>query len=244
MGLLKNKPEFETEDNAAATATAEVKPEATAKADTKTEAEKPSTQTAVATKPASAIALSKSVDLRVMEVFKDALPVDYNTLSQMVAQQGSFIDRESKTVLGDKIVFELLSYQDSFVVSPEDDDAPDDMVRYSGDGVVCSDGTMVQAHLEFLKENGFPKARLKQRVVLVGAVESAAKSDKFNGQLVQFDLSPSSRTQWVRFTANVAYGLKIGKFTSEQVNRISAETVLAQGKANDTYTLVQFNVAV
>lgn len=243
MGLLKNKPEFETEDGAEGTATATAKAEPV-KASADTAAAATSTQTAVATKPASAIALSKSVDLRVMEVFKDALPVDYNTLSQMVAQQGSFIDRESKTVLGDKIVFELLSYQDSFVVSPEDDDAPDDMVRYSGDGVVCSDGTMVQAHLEFLKENGFPKARLKQRVVLVGAVESAAKSDKFNGQLVQFDLSPSSRTQWVRFTANVAYGLKIGKFTSEQVNRISAETVLAQGKANDTYTLVQFNVAV
>lgn len=237
MGLLKNKPEFETED--AATATAEVKSDAS----TKTEAAKPSTQTAVATKPASAIALSKTVDLRVMEVFKDALPVDYNTLSQMTAQQGNFLDRESKVNLGDKIVFELLSYQDSFVVSPEDDDAPDDMVRYSGDGVVCSDGTMVQAHLEFLKGNGFPKARLKQRVVLVGAVESSAKTDKFNGQLVQFDLSPASRTQWVRFTANVAYGLKIGKYTAEQVNRISAETTLAQGKGNDTYTLVQFSVA-
>jgi hypothetical protein len=47
MGLLKNKPEFETED--AATATAEVKSDTS----TKTEAAKPSTQTAVATKPAS-----------------------------------------------------------------------------------------------------------------------------------------------------------------------------------------------
>lgn len=241
MGLLKTKPEFETETDAAdSTATVAQAAAAASPAETTAAA---STQTAVATKQASALAVSKSVDLRVMEVFKDALPVDYNTLSQMTAQQGSFLDRETKTVLGDKIVFELLSYQDSFVVSPEDEDAPDDMVRYSGDGVVCSDGTMVQAHLEFLKANGFPKARLKQRVVLVGAVESAAKSDKFNGQLVQFDLSPASRTQWVRFTANVAYGLKIGKFKPEQVNRISAETTLAQGKGNDTYTLVQFNVA-
>lgn len=238
MSLLKNKPDFEAEDTGADAAAAQ--PETTAKAEVKVD---PKASTAVAAKPQAGALAVKQFDMRVMEAFKDALPVDYNTLSQMTAQQGSFIDRETKVVLGDKIVFELLSYQDSFVVSPEDDDAPDDMVRYSNDGVTCSDGTDVQEHLSFLKENGFPKARLKQRVVLVGAIESAAKSDKFNGSLVQFDLSPASRTQWLRFTANLAYGLKIGKFKPEQVSRISAETTLAQGKGNDTYTLVQFNVA-
>lgn len=248
MSLLKNKPDFETEDAGTATANAATTAEATTKTEAKVETKadpkveaKAATSTAVAEKTSGALAAAK-FDMRVMETFKDALPVEYNTLAQVVAQQGSLIDRETKTVLGDKVVFELLSYQDSFVVSPEDDDASDELVKYSNDGVICSEGTNVQDHLNFLKENGFPKARLKQRVVLVGAVESAAKSDKFNGSLVQLDLSPASRTQWIRFTANIAYGLKIGKFKPEQVSRISAETTLAQGKGNDTFTLVQFNV--
>jgi hypothetical protein len=240
MALIKEKtptatptPAFEDgDDSATATATSDTKA-----TDVKSE-------TAVAVKPASAmaVAVASKVDLRVMDSFKDAMTVDYNTLSQVIATNGNFVDRESKTIMGDTVVFTLLSFQDSYVVSPNDDNAPDDVVRYSNDGKICSDGTDVQEHLAFLKENGFPKASLKQRVVVVAAIEGAAKTDKFNGTLMQFDLSPASRTQWMRYTANVAYGLSVGKFKPEQVSRVKAETVLSQ-KGTDTFTLVQFNVA-
>lgn len=200
--------------------------------------------TAVAVKPTAQVAVAKPVaNARVLESFKDAMPVEYNTLEQIIANQGNFQERESKVNMGDTIVFELLSYQASFVVSPEDDSAPDDAVRYSMDGVVCSDGTMVQEHLEWLHENGFPAARLKERAVVVAAIETAAKTDKFNGTLMQLDLSPASRTMWNRFLANAAYGLKIGKYNEESVKRVKAETSLAQGKGNNTYTKVSFTVA-
>lgn len=204
--------------------------------------------TAVAVKAtglgSSSIAVTQpAANARVLESFKDAMPVEYNTLEQIIANQGNFQERESKTNMGDTIVFELLSYQSSFVVSPEDETAPDDAVRYSMDGVVCSDGTMVQEHLQWLRENGFTDAKLKERAVVVAAVESSAKTEKFNGTLMQLDLSPASRTMWNRFLANAAYGLKIGKYTEDSVKRIKAETSIAQGKGNNTYTKVSFTVA-
>lgn len=231
MSLLKSnsnanadaKPSFE-DDTSTATAT------------------QASTERAVATKKPNAVGAVAKVDLTVMESFKDALTVEYNTLAQIIATSGNFVAREDKTNMGDSVIFGLLSFQDSYVVSPEDDDAPDDVVRYSSDGVTCSDGTNVEDHLQFLRTNGFPKAKLKQRVVVVAAIESAAKTSAFNGELMQFDLSPSSRVMWNRFMANVAYGLSIGKYTTEQVKRVKAETLL-QTKGNDTFTVVKFSVA-
>ena len=230
MSLLK-KTEVKTETPAFEAGDDTTKPAST----TETKA-----GTAIAEAKTSAIAVATKVDPRVMDQYKDAMKVEYNTLNQVIATNGNFVDRETKTVLGDTVVFTLLSFQDSFVVSPNDDNAADNIVRYSDDGITCSDGTDVKAHLAFLKENGFPKASLKQRAVVVAAIESAVKTDKFNGQLVQFDLSPSSRTMWKRYTANVAYALSIGTTTAEKASRVKAETVIQQSGTN-TFTQVQFS---
>lgn len=191
--------------------------------------------------PLSGHALALAGARGVFAAYNNALPVDFNTLDQLIATNGNFVDRETKTVLGDKVTFTLLSYQDSFVVSPEDDAAPKEAVRFSNDGVTCSDGTDVKEHLVFLKENGYPGARLKARVVVVGALKSASKTDKFNGKLVQFDLSPASRTLWLRFAANTTYGLSAGRITREQMENVSAEALL-KSRGNDTYTVAEFKV--
>lgn len=202
----------------------------------------PAPQTSVATAPQSpaAVALAQARDA--FDQFRNALPVEYNTLDQIIASNGNFVERETKTVLGDTVHFDLLSFQDSFIVSPEDDNAPGEIVRYSNDGVVCSDGTDVKEHLDWLHQNGYPKARLKQRVVVVGALTSAAKTDKFNGQLVQFDLSPASRTLWQRFAISAAYGLTTGRVTAAQVSKVKAEALL-KSRGNDTYTVASFSTA-
>lgn len=193
-----------------------------------------------ATQSPAAVALAQARDA--FDQFRNALPVEYNTLDQIIASNGNFVERETKTVLGDTVHFDLLSFQDSFVVSPEDDNAPGEIVRYSNDGVVCSDGSDVKEHLDWLHQNGYPKARLKQRVVVVGAVTSAAKTDKFNGQLVQFDLSPASRTLWQRFAISAAYGLTTGRVTAAQVSKVKAEALL-KSRGNDTYTVASFSTA-
>lgn len=203
-----------------------------------------STGTAVATQGTRAVGkVQPKFDMQIMSGFKDAMRVNYNTLQQITAQQGNFIERETNVILGDEIVFELMSFQASYVVSPENDDAPDEMVKYSDDGVTCSDGTSVEAHLKFMHEAGYDKARLKERAVVVGAIVSASKTDTFNGTLVQFDLSPASRTQWERYVINASYGINVGKYTPEQVQKIKCTCKLAKGKGTDMFTLVQFAVA-
>ena len=241
MSLLANETKnaaFETESDAdmiAATAAAAKTAAATA-----APAEAAHTANVPTVQATGAVALRAAKGA--FEAFRDALRVDYNTLDQIIASNGNFVERENKTVLGDTVTFDLLSFQDSFVVSPEDDKAPKETVRYSDDGLVCSDGTDVKEHLDWLRASGYPKARLKQRVVVVGAITSAMKTEKFNGQLVQFDLSPASRTMWQRFVANVTYGLTTGRITQEQASKVKAEAQL-KSRGSETYTVAAFNVA-
>lgn len=197
----------------------------------------------VAVQKPTALAVAAPAALDVIGGLRNALRVEYNTLESVIANQGNFMSRETNKSMGDQVDFELLSHQDSFVVSPGDDKAPQDCVRYSDDGQTCSDGTSVQEHLNWLRTNGYPKASVKPRVVVVGAIVTTSKPSDLVGQLVQFDLSPMSRTMWNRFSANVAYGMKIGKYTAEQVTKIRANAETAVNGTN-TYTLARFSVAV
>ncbi len=235
MSLLKaeTKPTFETEGAAVVTKPTAVGQSAPA-----------SVGGAVAvTAGASAGAVAVAGNMHAIDELKNALRVDYNTLSQVIVTNGNFVERETKTILGDSIQFELLSWQDSWVVSPNDDKAPKDVVRFSDDGVNCGDGTPVSEYIAELKSMGYLKAALRQRVVLVGAVIAAAKSEKFNGELMQIDLSPASRTQWLRYQANAAYAIRTGRQTADQVKIVKAIAELAQNGDN-TYTLAKFSAAV
>jgi len=204
----------------------------------------PATTTAVAERKTTAVSPIQTL-VNPLEQYKDVLRVDYNTLEQCIVNQGNFVLREDNKVLGDVVTFEVQSWQDAWVVSPEDDDAPNDVVRYSNDGVMCSDNSVTVAeHLNWLRTNGYPKARLKQRVVVVAAlleVSKATAKDK-EGCLVQFDLSPANRTQWLRYAANTAFQIKMGKFTQEQVMRVTATAEIANSNGNN-YTLSKFAVA-
>lgn len=178
----------------------------------------------------------------VLEPLKNAMRVEYNTLESVIANQGNFMSRETKKSMGDEVTFELLSFQDSYVVSPGDDKAPAECVKYSDDGLTCSDGTAVAEHLHWLKTNGYPKASVKPRVVLVGAIEKTAKPSDLLGTLVQFDLSPVSRTHWMRYMANSAFLVRGGRYTAEQLTHVKATAETAVNGTN-TFTLSRFSVA-
>lgn len=199
--------------------------------------------TAVATQQGGALGAVRTME-NPLGALKNALTVDYNTLEQVIATNGNFMLRENDKVLGDQVDFEVLSFQDSWVVSPEDQKAPIEVVKFSNDGLVCTDGTAVAEHLIFLRTNGYPRAKLKQRAVVVGALMKTSKPVDMEGTLVQFDLSPASRTQWDRFTANTAFQVKMGKFKSDQVTKVRATAEITKGPDNSTYTLAKFAVAV
>lgn len=254
MGLLN--PAFEEENVSSAAAVfadapqvdaAEQAQVAAAKAQQASEAAAPAAPAAAPAAPVgTGLVAAKANALAIMpeayaitEGMKNAMTVDFNTFPQITTTNGNFVERETKAVLGDTIEFELLSYQDAWVVDPGDEKAPKEMVRYSNDGVTCSDGTPVTEHLMFLKAGGYPLANLKERSVVVGEIISASKTKKYDGELVQFDLSPMSRVQWQRYLMNSVNTLRKKRKTEEQLKMIRAEAQLAT-KGDNTYTKATF----
>lgn len=236
MSLLK-KPQFEaqettTEETTMTTTTATIP------------MSEETTTTAVAVQGSRAVAPAGGRKVQAaMEHLREALPVDYNTLTQIVASNGNFQDRETKKILGDTIVFQCLSFQDSYVIDPGDEDAPAEVVKYSNDGVYTTEGVLVQDALAEMHNRGYVKARVKQRTVVVGGIISASKTADYNDSLVQFDLSPKSRVQWDRYRANQQYKLKVGRITEEAIERVKACTEVAQGPDSKAFTVVKFDVA-
>lgn len=215
--------------------------------------------TAAATAPAKTVAPAKTaalvtapkqgglvasvapkVNMNHVKDLKDKFTVQYDSLAQLQASQGQFMDRESGLSLGSELLFELLSYQEQFVVSPNDDKAGKDMVRYSSDGVTCSDGTDVKQHLADLRELGWANARVNSRYIIVGALLAAEKSDKMDGVLVQIDLSPKSRSQFDRYLIQSAFDLAKGKITEAQATVLDVSAEVAKNTNDKIYTVVKF----
>jgi hypothetical protein len=178
---------------------------------------------------------------RVIDSLKNSIRVDYNTLAQVQAVQGAFIDKETEDSLGDTITVELLSWQDSFVCSPNSDDAEKELVKFSDDGITSKDGTDMLAHLAELKAQGFEKARISQRVVLVGALLAAQKDQTLVGSLIQLDLPPTGKTQFDRYNANCLWGIKTGKLTEDAAKTIKMDAKIAKGTGTIRYTVVNFS---
>ena len=241
MSLLstetKSTATFEADEDGVITTT----PENVVTTATQVTTENPTTAAPIAPVQPRALAVTGMVNP--MDAIKNALPVDYNTLEQVIPSQGNFMCRESGKVLGDTIDFEVLSHQDSFVVSPEDDKAPKEVVRYSSDGLTCSDGTSVAEHLHWLRTNGYPRARTKARIVVVVALIKTVKNKDEEGSLVQLDLSPANRTQWTRYMVNAARKVQIGMNTAQQVLKVTATAEIATSGSN-IYTLAKFAVMV
>lgn len=199
--------------------------------------------TTVSVRNTGAVAISAPpAMIDIIATLRGVLPVEYNTLAQVKCTNGNFVEREGNLNLGDTIVFELLSWQDSYTVTTNEDKAPIETLKFSDDGITCKDGTPVADHVAALKEQGYIKAGVKHRLVVVGAVHSAAKSDKYNGNLVQFDLSPESRVLFQRYQATTAWGVKAGKLLPEQVVQVKGATRLVT-KGSNTYTVVDFTTA-
>ena len=240
MSLLKKAEEVAGQTAAEGGATAA--PETVAQP--ATEQAKPSEVAANAVamhRAASALAVAPNkVNVNVISQLKDALPVDFNTLTQLQANQGKFKDKETDKNLGETITLELLSWQDSYVVGPNDTKAPKELVKYSEDGVTAKDGTDMAEHLAYLKDQGFSKAKKQHRCVLVGALIEAEKDKSLVGQLVQIDLSPQSRSTFMRYNINTVWQLKSGKQSEDAVKTVVLTAVAAKGPDNTDYTRVDF----
>jgi hypothetical protein len=173
-----------------------------------------STSTALTTPTGGQVAKAKPM-VNPLETLKDAFPLEFDTLRQLVMTNGNITDKATGRVLGAAMAVEILTFQDQWVVSPgtEGDDGKED-VRYSNDGKTTTKGEDVATYLAQLKSSGYPKANVSERVVLgLAIVELSAKGKKempdLEGTLAQISLPPTSKATFKRYQMDQAY--KIGR---------------------------------
>jgi hypothetical protein len=206
--------------------------------------------TEVAVRPAAPTTVTVSTSVRsnkltdVLGELKNTLPVDYNTLANLQVNQGSWLVKETKVSLGDTVEFELLSFQDQFVISPgENSDEAAATVRYSKDGVTCDSGENCAEYLANLRQV-YPEASKKPRCVLVLNLTNTSKvgTEGLCDKLYQVDLSQTSKAKFDTFRHQSSFDVSRGKRTADQAVKIrSAVSSVTKGKL--TWSVADFTYA-
>ncbi len=207
----------------------------------------PSTSTAVAAAPAKTALVkttAKAVALQnVLSDMKDAFRVEFDSLPRMIAEQGSMVMKEGAVELGTWVKLKMLSYQDSWVCSPNDNKAPKELVKFSEDGKVDRDGLSLHDHLMSLREQGYTKAKISHRLVVVGELLETANGEGPLEDLVQIDLSDTGRKSFNTYTLQASYKVAKGKFDAEDATILKMTAAKARSANNEVYTKVDVSVA-
>jgi hypothetical protein len=246
MALIKNTaaqtpafeaPDDETVDQGAATrASAQERLAAAAEqhkaSQPKEEAKSPSAAVAAPAATGGQVAKAKPM-VNPLETLKNAFPLEFDTLRQLVITNGNITDKSTGRVLGVSMGAEILTFQDQWVVSPGvDGDEAKEHVRYSDDGKTTTKGEDIADYIEKLRGIGYEKANLSERVVLGLAItELSAKGKKempeLEGTLAQVSLPPTSKATFKRYQMDQAFKIGKGFVQPEgaQVVRIDCDVV-------------------
>ncbi len=224
--------EDETLDQAADTGTAEA---AAAAVDT---SEAPKT-TALAAAGTRALTTASSVmKANIISGLQDAFRVEYDSLPAVGASLGTFVRKADETDLGPELKLQLLSYQESWVASPNDTKADVELVKYADNSKTARDGTDLAAHVEDLKAQGYGKAKINHRVILVGELLEAPKDDSMVGDLIMVDLPDSGRRSFNTFTLQASYAVAKGRKSAEEATILTLKAVNDKTKSGEKYTKV------
>lgn len=217
---------------------AEAEAERQAVAATKTSS---TTALSAGSKSTAIVAAKPAVLADVFKPVEDAFHVDWNTLESLKANQGQFLSKADGKSLGPTVGFELLSYQKQFVISPgTDDDEDNQHVRYSDDGVTCNSGEDCKDYLQSLLDTGdFPKAKMTERVVLVGCVFDAGTKPEFQDKLMQISLPPTSKALFERFKLQASFMIGRKTWSPDGISRMRM-TCEVQSKNKNDWTQVNF----
>ena len=202
--------------------------------------------TAVAVAKTSALVktTAKAVALvNVVSDVKDAFHVDFDSLPRIIAEQGSMVMKEGAEELGTWIKLKMLSFQDSWVCSPNDNKASKELVKFSEDGKVDREGNCLFEHLRFLKEEGHAKAKISHRLVVVGELLATGNGAGPIEDLVQIDLSETGRKSFNTYTLQASYKVAKGKFSAEDSTILRMTAEKARSSGGDVYTKVVVAVA-
>ena len=229
--------EDETLDQAADTGTAEaVTVEATDGAVATSEAPK---TTALAAAGTRALTTASSVmKANIISGLQDAFRVEYDSLPAVGASLGTFVRKADETDLGPELKLQLISYQESWVASPNDTKADVELVKYADNSKTARDGTDLAAHVEDLKAQGYGKAKINHRVILVGELLEASKDASMVGDLIMVDLPDSGRRSFNTFTLQASYAVAKGRKSAEEATILTLKAVNDKTKSGEKYTKV------
>jgi len=167
-------------------------------------------------------------------------PVEFGTLPIVKANLGELHLEDEP--LGKEIVVSIVSFNDRFAVSPNDNDAPNNLCKFSFDGEVCTDGTLVRDHLETLREEGWNKAAVKKYLDVIAILGNAEEETEEIGNIVVLSLSPQSVKAFTRYRLGVSVRIGNGELDPDQAKRV---IVQAKNKTFGTnkFTCMAFKLA-
>lgn len=242
MNQTEAGAKFEDED--AATAGATTTEETTQKEAGQAQvAEAPASETRALTNPnPMALKARDMMNKGSLSALKDSFHVEWNSVPRILAAQGQFKFKEDDFKIGEDIEMTLLSYQDRWVCSPNDDKAPIETVKYSDDGHKSTDGTDMAEHLENLKAEGWSKAKIDKRMVIVGElVKESGKTESGRLEsLVQIDLPPTGAGAFNTYILQAAFAVGKGKKTFEEAQHMKLKAVTVSKPYE--YTKITFSL--
>lgn len=226
--------QFEQDSNQAAAPEAPAKSEAPKPTDLDNAKASVAASTAIAKVSAGSLAAAIKQD-NAFARMRDAIPaVEFGTFPRLIGANGAVCNKsDGSKSLGEWVDIQLLSWSETYVVSPgKDSEEAKSTVRYSRDGVTIDEtGEDVNAYLKKLREvDGFEDASRKKYIELIGFLKGAAKDGGPRDELVQVSLSPQSLLTFQAHMANVAVRVRLGQMVVEGVENIR---VTAEGKSGN-----------
>ena len=235
-----NKPAFESEDTTNAGTTFD---ESTAPVETVNVAAPAANVPAVQqggalASPHLTTGVAAAMRASALHSAKDAFRVNWDSVPAITAAQGSFTNKSDDADLGAEVVINVVSWQYQWQAGPNDNKADIETLKYSDtdDGKVSNDGVDMAQHVNDLKAQGYSKAKLTHRLILVGEVVSG----KLANSLIQINLPDTGRRAFEQHMTQVAFQQARGKLTAEQANTVVLKAVKEKAKSGEQYTKVAF----
>ena len=232
------KPTADERIAAATKAKAEVKPEVKAEAAAETAA-------VVTAAAASSSLATRMIMADPFKKLENAIKVDYNTLDRIMVTNGNVQNKETKGLMGDTCVLELISIQKHWVMSPgglKDDEESLEFLKYSDDGINVRDGGgLLTTYRDAALTAGYKDARIVERLILVGMLVDAGKLQaSMEGSLVQMDLAPRSKANFEKHRISAAFRIGRGSQKAEGAEQVRINCDV-QSKGTNNWTDALFS---
>ncbi len=154
----------------------------------------------------------------IWEEKKNSFKAGFGEIPRLKVGSGNVVDQDGKN-LGRWLEVQILSYNEVFVISPCDKNAPSELVRYSYSNITFDDGTgdSVAEYLADLKTN-WPDSACKRYYEVIALLRASEMSSDYMNELVQIQLSPTSVTAFEGYRKQTSFKLALGQVSAENVD--------------------------